>query len=100
MTTPAKLLYINTSDEVGKVCLGDDCLTWPTQGRAELVLRKIDQLLTKHHLTLKALKQIKAHPGPGSFTGARVSVSVANALNWSQGKRGLVSPTYRSKTDF
>lgn len=35
--------------------------------------------------TFKDIKEIKVNIGPGSFTGIRVGVSVANALAWSLG---------------
>lgn len=52
---------------------------------------------------LQALEAIEVNTGPGSFTGLRVGVSVANALGYSLGipvngknviKDGPVEPTY------
>lgn len=78
-----KLLLIDTTTQTGKICLGGDCVAWPAQGNAEFVLEKIDGLLKKHHLTMDQISAIKVNPGPGSFTGTRVGVAVANALAWS-----------------
>ena len=45
----------------------------------------IEKLLKKHGLEYKDLKRIGVETGPGSFTGLKVGVSVANALGFSLG---------------
>lgn len=69
--------------------------------RSEAVLPLIDKLLKKNNLTLKDLDGIDVFEGPGSFTGLRVGISVANALGFLlqipvNGKRvgELASPVY------
>ena len=42
----------------------------------------IVELLQEHSLELKDIHQIKVNEGPGSFTGVRVGVSIANALSY------------------
>ena len=49
--------------------------------KAQIVLPLIDELLSENGLVLKEIDEIKVHTGPGSFTGLRVGVSVANALS-------------------
>lgn len=51
------------------------------------VLELIDQILVQQHpaLTLCDITDIRVHPGPGSFTGTRVGVAVANALAFALG---------------
>lgn len=78
-------LTIDTTGETGKVCLGDQCLSWPARGKVELLLAKIDRLFKVEGLTFKDLKAIEVNPGPGSFMGSRVGVTVANMLAWVLG---------------
>lgn len=52
---------------------------------AQLVLPLIQQLLKENGLTPKSLEAIEVNEGPGSFTGTRVGVSIANALAFSFG---------------
>jgi tRNA threonylcarbamoyladenosine biosynthesis protein TsaB len=44
---------------------------------------KIKQLLEKHGYKLKDLEGLIAYEGPGSFTGLRIGLSVANTLSYS-----------------
>ncbi len=50
--------------------------------KAQVVLPMIDTLLKKHNLKLSQLEKIEVNTGPGSFTGIRVGLSVANALSF------------------
>ncbi len=70
--------------------------------KAQVVLPMIHELLIKHKLDLKDLHAISVNPGPGSFTGLRVGVAIANTLGiWlkipingrSPGK--IVEPVYQ-----
>ncbi len=47
---------------------------------AQMVLPLIDELLKDNKLTIKDITEIKVHTGPGSFTGLRVGIAVANTL--------------------
>lgn len=69
--------------------------------KAQVVLPMIDKLLKKHQLKSTDLTALEVHTGPGSFTGLRVGISIANALAYSlkipvNGKRvGMfVEPVY------
>lgn len=53
--------------------------------KSQNVLSLIEKSLQGEGLKLKDITEIKVHPGPGSFTGTRVGVSVANALGWALG---------------
>jgi len=72
--------------------------------KAQIVLPLIQKLLNKHQLTPQDIDAIEVNPGPGSFTGVRVGVSIANALSYALGipvnkinvleEEGIVEPQY------
>ena len=68
--------------------------------KSQNVLQLIDELLRENKFELKDIREIEVNTGPGSFTGLRVGISVANALGFAlkipvNGKRaGLVQPVY------
>jgi len=97
------LLYIDTSDNTKTIVkLDKDCLEQPTgPDKSQQVLSLINQILKKNKKTLKDITEIKIETGPGSFTGLRVGLAVANTLGWSlkipiNGKKvgELVEPQY------
>lgn len=49
---------------------------------AETLHKKINQLLADQGLSLEDIKKIGVYQGPGSFTGLRIGISVANALSY------------------
>lgn len=55
------------------------------QTKADRVLLVIDQVLKESGVQLSDLKNIRVNKGPGSFTGVRVGVAIANALAFSLG---------------
>lgn len=67
--------------------------------KAQIVLPMVEELLKKHEMTLGDIDTIEVNPGPGSFTGVRVGVSIANALAFAlgipvNGKNSSVEPLY------
>ena len=73
---------------------------------SQVLLPMIVKILKKNELNLKDLTAVEVNYGPGSFTGTRVGVSVANALGFAldipvNGKKGkIVMPIYeKSKFD-
>lgn len=52
---------------------------------SQALLPLIKKLLQKKKVELKDLKGIKVNTGPGSFTGLKVGVAVANSLGFSLG---------------
>lgn len=92
----------NTSISVGlRIDKKEFFLTQEGSRRSQVVLPLIDSLLGQHGLTLKVLTGIEVNLGPGSFTGLRVGVSIANTLAHSLhlpingGRPGEpVEPTY------
>ena len=68
-------------------------------GKSQQLLEIISQELEKRGKALQDITEIEVNLGPGSFTGLRVGVSVANALGWAlgipvNGRRQLVEPSY------
>ena len=80
---------------------------------SQVLLPMIVKILKKNKADFKDLTDIEVNPGPGSFTGTRVGVAVANALGFAldlpvngsprgeAGKKGnIVIPIYeKSKFD-
>jgi len=78
-------LFIDTSDNT-KTIIGFDKKRWtfPTkEDKSQQLLSLINQALKKQKKNLKDISEIEVNLGPGSFTGLRVGVSVANALGWA-----------------
>ena len=74
-TTTIRLEFDDKVDEVTKVA--------PPRTQVALVL--ISEILKKNNLSPKNLDEIEVNTGPGSFTGTRVGVAIANALGFSAG---------------
>ncbi len=83
-----KILSIDTSSNkqiqvsltTGKevYCLSSDA----TNLKSQVVLLLIDEILKENKLKPTDLTQIEVNLGPGSFTGLRVGVAVANTLGY------------------
>ena len=98
-------LYIDTSksDEI-IVALGENKVTEPARrDKSQKLLTTIDKLLRDENKNPRDLTEIEVNRGPGSFTGLRVGLSVANALGWALGipvngndvkKDGPIVPIY------
>lgn len=73
----------------------------PTNLKSQIILVLIDKLLARKRLKINKITDIEVNLDPGSFTGLRVGISVANALGFAlkipiNGKRvgDLVEPLY------
>lgn len=53
--------------------------------RGQVVLPIIKNLLEEHSLTIQDIDSVEVNAGPGSFTGVRVGVAIANALAFGLG---------------
>lgn len=68
--------------------------------KAQVVLPLIDRLLAQHQVKLREIQAINVNPGPGSFTGLRVGIAIANILGLVLGlpvngeKKTPVEPVY------
>lgn len=85
------ILYINTKDQKkvtvvlrknGRVIGSEDA---ENEYGSQILLPLIEKLLKKCKLDYNSLTGIEVETGPGSFTGLRVGVSVANALGFVLG---------------
>lgn len=85
------ILHINTKDQkqvsVSLKKNGEemDNLSEENEFGSQVLLPLIEKILKKNDLEYKDLKGIEVETGPGSFTGIRVGVSIANALGFSLG---------------
>lgn len=85
------VLYINTQDQkVIEVVLKKEGqiikrLSEENKYGSQVLLPLIEKLLKSQKLDFKDLAEIEVETGPGSFTGLRVGVSVANALGFALG---------------
>lgn len=78
-------LYIDTSS-AEKITLRLDDTAYVAESRqdkSQRLLPFIEETLSLHNKTIHDIESIDVFTGPGSFTGLRVGVSVAQALGWS-----------------
>jgi len=98
-------LYINTSSNQQTIVRLDDqeLVEDSRLQHSQVVLPMIEKLLATNNKQLTNITKIEVNPGPGSFTGLRVGVSIANALGYAlkvpvNGKRPwemeIVEPVY------
>jgi tRNA threonylcarbamoyladenosine biosynthesis protein TsaB len=78
-------------DTIGKVCKvavynGQNLRVKKWQWRSDTgteVLRNLKVLLKKNKTKMTEINVIGVNRGPGSYTGTRVGMTIANALGWS-----------------
>jgi tRNA threonylcarbamoyladenosine biosynthesis protein TsaB len=78
-------LYINTSSrEKTIVGLGEDRVEMDSSvWHSQVVLKLVQELLEKHGKNITDITEIEVFPGPGSYTGLRVGITIANALGYA-----------------
>ncbi|MDD3401163.1 MAG: tRNA (adenosine(37)-N6)-threonylcarbamoyltransferase complex dimerization subunit type 1 TsaB [Eubacteriales bacterium] len=86
-----KLLALETTDKIASVayyCDGKiDSITLDSQLRhAETVLPSVDGLLEQNGTSIADMDAFCVDVGPGSFTGVRIGVTMANAFASATGK--------------
>jgi tRNA threonylcarbamoyladenosine biosynthesis protein TsaB len=83
-----KILYIDTTNNkevIVGLCVDEKEFIKKQpldRKKAQVILPMIENLLKEHGLDLKKLTAIEVNSGPGSFTGIRVGLSVANTLGF------------------
>ena len=78
-TTKRENIAIGLSENTKDIIMQD----FATQDQSADILPNIEKALKQHRIALKDLETILVNDGPGSFTGVRVGITVANALAWS-----------------
>ena len=76
-----------------------DKITEKNIPKSQNTLVIIDKILKKNGLKPTEIEEIEVNTGPGSFTGTRVGVSIANALGFGldvkvNGKSKSATPKY------
>lgn len=85
------ILSIRTDKEEAEVGLYNEqaelaYIKWQAHRQlAETINAKIEELLNQSSNSLEGVGGIVCFKGPGSFTGLRIGLSVANALAYAQG---------------
>ena len=81
------ILIIDTTDRyLIKLGMSDKKIKWfekETDKQSEDLLVFLDKILKDKKLKIGDIDAILVNIGPGSFTGVRVGVTVANTLSWS-----------------
>lgn len=86
-----KILAIRTDKPEAELYLQDGAaqlaeLKWQAHLKlAETLNSKIEEILNKSSISYGELKGVAVYKGPGSFTGLRIGLSVANAMAYAQG---------------
>lgn len=77
------VLFIDTASSELKVSLIVNSKQYKLKKKhekAQVLLPLIDEILEKHNLSVRDIDEIMVNTGPGSFTGLRVGISIANTL--------------------
>lgn len=53
-----------------------------TSNKAQIILPMIDEILKKHLLKPGDISEVKVNVRPGSFTGIRIGLAIANTLSF------------------
>jgi len=86
------ILAINTANEKISIALYEKGkiekeLPWESyRTQSKELLPEIDKLMRENKIKLADIDAIAVNHGPGSYTGLRVGISIANTLGWSLDK--------------
>ena len=81
-----KLIIETTDRKFHKILLNDVSGEKETTVDSEIgefdTVETIKTMLKRNSVNLSDLGEVTVHKGPGSFTGIKMGISVANILNW------------------
>lgn len=91
-------IYIDTTIRYKKrvALVKDDTEISTRKGKIDIVT-SIREILEEKNLELEDIEEIIPNPGPGSFTGIKIGVTIANVINWVTRKKPiekLAKPEY------
>ncbi len=80
-------IWIDASERYNKIVrvLDGEKLLSEKSGDIDIV-SSIQQIIKENNLETKDIEKIDFNKGPGSFTGLKISATIANVFNWANGK--------------
>lgn len=97
-------IYIDTADRYEKIVQLKDDKKVISEKKGDLdVVVAIRDLLSENKIEISDVAIVDVNKGPGSFTGLKIGVTVANILNWALGKKKISEldlPEYGSKPNI
>ncbi len=91
-------IYIDTTKRYEKLVTlykGDEEIA-TSKGNIDIA-GEIQKILNKTSLNVQDVEIVKANPGPGSFTGIKIGLTIANVLNrffTKAGSNNIIEPEY------
>ncbi len=80
------ILGIDTTSDWSSIALDEKCVVWRgDRNQSKELLPKIEELLKKNKSSFDDLTGVMVVNGPGSYTGIRIGVSVANTIGMLKG---------------
>ena len=82
-------IYLDSSNTSLTVAIGDETKIIDTisyeawQRQSETMVPELDKILKTHNLTRHDIKDIVVAVGPGSYTGVRISITIAKVLSFA-----------------
>lgn len=83
MSSNKNILAIDTATAETTIGLNDQVTSWVSnRNQSKELLPKIDKLIRSQKLTPQKIRGVVVNTGPGSFTGLRVGLTVANGFGY------------------
>lgn len=101
-TTHHNGIEVSVTDNEKKFSLKKETTSWASQ----ILLPAVEELLKVNHLTFKDISSVTVEQGPGSYTGIRVGIAVAQTISWmldiplNGKKNNTVTPLYGETDKF